>query len=107
MPEFFQTIMGRKFYEADVPRAIKALERVASALEKQNVAPEKPIPAPVSGGVEATARALARQNYEQDGEIEFDDDAEVSLAFSGKEGDLKATGAYVQAWVYVELPKGE
>jgi hypothetical protein len=33
-PEFFQTIMGRKFYEADVPRALKALERIAAALER-------------------------------------------------------------------------
>lgn len=33
-PEFFQTVMGRKFYEADVPRALKALERIADALER-------------------------------------------------------------------------
>ena len=33
-PEFFQTIMGRKFYEADVPRALRALERIADALER-------------------------------------------------------------------------
>jgi hypothetical protein len=30
---FFQTQMGRKFYEADVPRLVKALERIATALE--------------------------------------------------------------------------
>ena len=35
MSEFFKTIMGRKFYEADVPRLIKALERIANALEKK------------------------------------------------------------------------
>ena len=39
-PEFFQTIMGRKFYEADVPRALKALERIADALER--IAAEEP-----------------------------------------------------------------
>jgi hypothetical protein len=33
-PEFFQTIMGKRFYEGDVPRAIRALERIADALEK-------------------------------------------------------------------------
>ena len=33
-PEFFQTIMGKKFYEADVPRALRALERIADALER-------------------------------------------------------------------------
>ena len=35
-PEFFQTMMGRKFYEADVPRLIKALEKIAVELEKFN-----------------------------------------------------------------------
>ena len=34
--EFFNTMMGRKFYEADVPRITKALERIADALENQN-----------------------------------------------------------------------
>ena len=34
MPDFFLTVMGRKFYEADVPRIAKALERIAGALEK-------------------------------------------------------------------------
>lgn len=33
-PEFFQTLMGKRFYEGDVPRIIKALERIADALEK-------------------------------------------------------------------------
>jgi hypothetical protein len=37
-PEFFQTIMGRKFYDADVPRIAKALERIAAALEAQAAA---------------------------------------------------------------------
>jgi len=31
--EFFQTIMGRQFYEGAVPRIAKALERIAAALE--------------------------------------------------------------------------
>lgn len=33
-PEFFQTIMGRKFYDSDVPSILRALERIASALER-------------------------------------------------------------------------
>lgn len=33
MTEFFKTLMGRKFYEADVPRLVNALERIADALE--------------------------------------------------------------------------
>ena len=33
--EFFQSVMGKMFYEATMPRIAKALERLASALEKQ------------------------------------------------------------------------
>lgn len=36
MPEFFQTLMGRKFYEADVPRIIRTLEKIAAELERAN-----------------------------------------------------------------------
>lgn len=32
--QLFQTPMGRRFYERDVPDLIKALERIAEALEK-------------------------------------------------------------------------
>ena len=34
--EFFQTMMGRKFYEYDVPEIAKSLKRIATALEKIN-----------------------------------------------------------------------
>ena len=36
MPHFHETLRGRKFYEADVPRLIAALERIASQLEIAN-----------------------------------------------------------------------
>jgi hypothetical protein len=36
MPEFFQTVMGHRFYEGQLPRLIKALERIADCLEKNN-----------------------------------------------------------------------
>lgn len=32
--EFFQTRMGQYFYEGTIPRAVRALERIADALEK-------------------------------------------------------------------------
>lgn len=32
-PEFFQTPMGRRFYEHTVPELTKQLERIADALE--------------------------------------------------------------------------
>lgn len=44
MPEFFQTVMGRKFYESDVPRIASALEKIAVALGEK----EKPNPFPLS-----------------------------------------------------------
>lgn len=42
-PEFFQTGMGRKFYEHDVPRIAEALERIADILEKMEVVHDKSI----------------------------------------------------------------
>jgi hypothetical protein len=41
MLEFFQTIMGRKYYEHDVPEIARQLKRIADALEKQNELKEK------------------------------------------------------------------
>ena len=37
MVELHNTLMGRKFYEADIPRIAKALERIAIALENQEL----------------------------------------------------------------------
>jgi hypothetical protein len=34
-PEFFQTVMGRRFFERDIPRLIEVVGRVADGLEKQ------------------------------------------------------------------------
>lgn len=33
-PEFFQTMMGRKFYEADVPNLIEQMKRMADSLDR-------------------------------------------------------------------------
>jgi hypothetical protein len=35
-PEFFQTVMGHRYYDGTMPRIAKALERIAKALEEQN-----------------------------------------------------------------------
>ena len=35
-PEFFQTRMGRKYYESDLPRQIKAMEELTKAIEESN-----------------------------------------------------------------------
>lgn len=35
-PEFFQTMMGQRYYEGTMPRIAKALERIADQLEKGN-----------------------------------------------------------------------
>ena len=36
MLEFARTLMGKRFFEGQLPALIKALERIADALEKQN-----------------------------------------------------------------------
>ena len=35
-PEFYQTGMGRKFFDSDLPELIKAIDRLAEAIEKSN-----------------------------------------------------------------------
>lgn len=45
---FFETVMGRRFFENSVPRLIKAVERVADALEKTNEREERKTTAKVS-----------------------------------------------------------
>lgn len=35
-PEFFQTRMGQKFYEADVPRIVEALQSIAKEMKRSN-----------------------------------------------------------------------
>jgi hypothetical protein len=36
MIEFIRTITGKRFFDAQLPRLIQALERIADALEKAN-----------------------------------------------------------------------
>lgn len=33
---FFQTRMGRKFFEGDIPKLIRAVDRLAQAVEESN-----------------------------------------------------------------------
>lgn len=41
MPDFYQTVMGRRFFESTMPRIARALERIADALER-TAPPERP-----------------------------------------------------------------
>lgn len=41
MSDFYKTRMGTRFYEADVPRIAKALERIADALEASADSPKE------------------------------------------------------------------
>lgn len=41
MSEFFRTAMGRKFYDADMPRLVKVLEKIATQMENKNKLEEK------------------------------------------------------------------
>lgn len=49
------------------------------------------------------AREIATQQYHEDGHCEIDTDAKVSLSYEEETGEVQ--GAYVQAWVWVDLPK--
>ncbi len=54
---------------------------------------------------------LARSQYAREGEIEIDDDAEVSIAHDHGRGgpchNADPDGAYVQAWLWVDLKAGQ
>ena len=41
--EFFQTVMGRQFYEGTMPRLVKALERLNDNMEKLAPAMQQPV----------------------------------------------------------------
>jgi hypothetical protein len=41
MSEFFRTSMGRKYYESDIPKLTKVLERIADQMELSNKIEEK------------------------------------------------------------------
>jgi len=41
MAEFHNTMMGKKYYEHDLPKLIESQNRLAAAIEKQNQLNEK------------------------------------------------------------------
>jgi hypothetical protein len=41
--EFHKTIMGKRFYDSDLPRLIDSLNKLTSAIEKSNALKEKGI----------------------------------------------------------------
>lgn len=45
--EFFQTRMGKKFYEADVPRLANALEQIAKEMKRANDMKEEELTKPM------------------------------------------------------------
>ena len=61
-PEFFQTRMGMRFFEMEVPRAIRAIERLADAVAQRQSQPvsgviQEPVP-PQESDVVKMRRAL-------------------------------------------------
>jgi hypothetical protein len=50
--------------------------------------------------------ALAKEQYQRDGEIEFDADAKVSVDEEAAKTESEE-GAYIQAWVWVDRPEKE
>lgn len=46
---------------------------------------------------------LAQKKWSEDGRIEIDNDAKISLSYDPGTEPAKIKGAYVQAWVWVDL----
>ena len=71
MPDFYLTKMGQKFYNSDVPKIAKSLERIADALEFQNSEEKKQMKALIQNGNSAidTAQRLAKIVLDQQEEI--------------------------------------
>jgi hypothetical protein len=69
-PEFWQTIMGHRLIESDIPRMMKALERIALSLEKMVELEEKHVAALEKGhALHEQSNALHEQdldNYRRD-----------------------------------------
>jgi hypothetical protein len=71
MPDFYLTKMGQKFYNVDVPKIAKSLERIADALEYQNGEEKRQMQALIQNGESAidTAQRLAKVVLDQQEEI--------------------------------------
>ena len=71
MPDFYLTKMGQKFYNSDIPKIAKSLERIADALEFQNSEEKKQMEALIQNGNSAidTAQRLAKIVLDQQEEI--------------------------------------
>jgi hypothetical protein len=54
--DFYQTVMGRAFYDGTMPKLAEALERIASALETlvEQEARRQPAPAPPDPNMEGS-----------------------------------------------------
>jgi len=61
-PEFFQTRMGKAFYEGTMPRVAKALERIADVMEKRLLRDENEERNAVAVQALIDANNLAKEN---------------------------------------------
>lgn len=80
MPEFFQTIMGKKFYEGDVPRIAKALETIARKMEDaglRGLGGEEPNKSIGTWGDDSVQ--FARLLCEINANVEFTDEQWISI----------------------------
>ena len=67
-PQFFETMMGRKYYDGTMPKVAKALERIADALEGLPKAAEAPEAKPAISLASHNAAApgtMRAQRYQQ------------------------------------------
>lgn len=110
-PQFFQTPMGRKFYERDVPDIAKQLERIADALEKQNEADKSynmKVGDPITiGGEEEIKKYNVVYHGKNDRKysmlIEARSQEEVERIFSERYAKLDRHIAYIENWTDDEV----
>jgi hypothetical protein len=76
-PEFFQTNMGRQFYDGTMPRVVTALERLANIIHAQQMVPRKITVTLetefIVDDFRSTLRDFLYTNLEQPGMIEAED----------------------------------
>jgi hypothetical protein len=112
VPQFYETGMGQKFYNAHVPRLLELLSKLVESSEKtyspdgclSELCPKLPqedIPKEVR---EYYTKAAKKKHASEGGDIEVDADPMISLSH---DDNGKVQGAYVMSWTYVLPPPEE
>lgn len=110
MTEFYQTVMGKRFYEGQLPRLISAMERIADVLEEQM----KPtivcsdVPTEPSPGKKLKPSSVSKEEYQgkvQKWKTEFEDMNGHSFREAYPIVDLKVELHKAALWLFTNPSK--